>query len=320
MSKAKKWFIIAFSLILIGLIIFGAVMAMLNWDFTKLSTNKYETSNYEIDKSFKDISIITNTADVVFTASENAQCSVECYEQKNVKHTVSVKDGILVIEVVDSRKWYEHIGFNFGTPRVTVYIPKGEYDALSVKASTGDIEIPSDFNFASIDASVSTGDVGCYASASDLIKIKASTGDINVDSISAGALDLTVSTGKVTVSGVKCEGNAAIRVSTGKAFLTDIACKDITSSGNTGDISLKNVVASGKLTIERSTGDVTFEKCDADELFVTTDTGDVTGSLLSDKIFIVNTDTGKKDVPKTTTGGICEITTDTGDIKITIRK
>ena len=54
------------------------------------------------------------------------------------------------------------------------------------------------------------------------------------------------------------------------------------------------------------------------ELFVETDTGDVRGSLLTEKTFIVQTDTGSVDVPETTTGGKCEITTDTGDIEIEI--
>ena len=52
---------------------------------------------------------------------------------------------------------------------------------------------------------------------------------------------------------------------------------------------------------------------------VTTDTGDVRGSLLTDKVFLTETDTGDIDVPKTTTGGRCQITTNTGDIKISIK-
>ena len=51
---------------------------------------------------------------------------------------------------------------------------------------------------------------------------------------------------------------------------------------------------------------------------VTTDTGDVKGTLLSDKIFFAETKTGRKDVPKTTAGGKCEIKTDTGDIIISV--
>jgi len=63
---------------------------------------------------------------------------------------------------------------------------------------------------------------------------------------------------------------------------------------------------------------VEFTACDAGEIVIETDTGDVEGTLLSDKIFITETDTGRIDVPKTTTGGRCQITTDTGDIKIKI--
>lgn len=44
----------------------------------------------------------------------------------------------------------------------------------------------------------------------------------------------------------------------------------------------------------------------------------MTGSLLSDKIFFAQSDVGSVDVPKTTTGGICEITTATGAIEMTI--
>jgi len=63
---------------------------------------------------------------------------------------------------------------------------------------------------------------------------------------------------------------------------------------------------------------VVFEGCDAGEIYVDTDTGDVSGTLLSDKVFIVKTDTGKIDVPNSISGGRCEIETDTGDVKISI--
>ena len=174
--------------------------------------------------------------------------------------------------------------------------------------------------FKHVDISLSTGDVDFRASASEMIKIKTSTGDICAENISAGSLDLTVSTGKVTVSGATCERDVTVGVSTGKTYLTDTRCKSVISSGDTGDIYLNNVIATEKFSIERSTGDVKFDGSDATGIFVKTDTGDVTGSLLTDKIFITHTDTGDVDVPKTATGGKCEITTSTGDINIRIRK
>ncbi len=321
MSKTTKiWLIIGTSLVLIGCIIFGGVMTMLKWDFTKLSTGKYETNHYEITENFKSISIITNTADVVFLSSENSKTSISCYQQRNAKHFVAVKDGVLVIKIVDTRKWYEHIGINFSTPKITVYIPQGEYGKLSVKANTSNVEIPEVFKFTSVDISVSTGDVKNYASALEDVKIKTTTGDICIEDASAGSLDLTVSTGKVTVFGVTCENDTSVGVSTGKVYLTDLECKNFSSNGNTGDISFKNVIAKEKFFIKRTTGDIKLNSCDAAELFIKTDTGDVKGSLLTSKVFITKTDTGKIDLPKTTSGGLCEVETDTGDIIIEIKK
>ncbi len=317
-KRTKTGLIIASSLVLVGCILFGGVMTMLQWDFSKLSTTKYETNEYAIKEHYNNLSIVTDTADIMLVPSESVKSSVVCYEQKNVKHSVTVQDGTLVIEVVDTRKWYEYIGIHFGTPKITVSIPQGEYGALSVRSDTGDVEIPKDFQFEIIDISESTGDVTSDAAVSELLKIKTSTGDIRVENISAGALELSVSTGSVTVSEVACEGDVKIRVSTGKTALTDITCKNVFSSGNTGDISLKNVIAAEKFSIERSTGDVTFDGCDAAEIVAKTDTGDVRGSLLTDKVFITKTDTGRVDVPKTGIGGRCEITTDTGNIRIAI--
>ena len=222
--------------------------------------------------------------------------------------------------VFDERKWYEHIGINLGTPKITVYIPQGEYGALFVRSSTGNVEISKEFKFENIDISESTGNVTNYASASENIIIKTSTGNICVENVSAGTLDLSVSTGGITVSNVTCEGNVKINVSTGKTNLTNIECKNVVSNGNTGDISLNNVIAAEKFSIERSTGDVKFDGCDAAEIFVETDTGDVTGSLLYNNVFVVEADTGRVDVPKTATGGKCEITTATGDINISIKQ
>lgn len=319
MSKsAKIWLIVAGSLVLIGCIIFGGVMTMLKWDFLKLSTEKYETNTHEINEEFNNISVKTSTADVRFVPSEDGECKVVCYEDKKEKHDVSVQDGTLTIEAFSEKKWYDYIGITFKSPKITVYLPTSEYDLLAIKESTGDIEISKDFKFESIDISLSTGDVKNYASATDLIKIKTSTGDINIENVSAGAFDLSVSTGDITASSIECASEFKVSVSTGKTKVSDVNCQSFVTSGSTGDVIMKNVIATEKFSIKRSTGDLKFEKCDASEILVKTDTGDVKGSLLSDKIFMVETDTGKIDVPQSTSGGKCEISTDTGDIKISI--
>ena len=299
MSITKILLIIAISLVVAGSIIFVCAMTSIGWDFSKLSRAKYVTNSYDIDEPYKEISIKAETADIVFAVSEDSSYRVECYEQERVKHEVSVKDGTLMIAINDTRAWHDYIGFNFGFPKIIVYMPAGEYGALSIKLSTGNVEVSRDFCFDNIDISGSTGKITNFASAKGDVKLEVSTGKILVSNISAGSLDVKVSTGDANISSVRC-----------KSFASD---------GSTGDIELEDVIAEERLTIKRNTGDISFDGCDAGELFIQTSTGNVEGSLLSEKIFIVDTDTGSKKVPSSTVGGKCEIKTDTGNIKISIK-
>ncbi len=313
------WLIVAASLILLGAIIFGGVMMSLNWNFKKLNTTKFETNTHTVSDSFDSIVIDTDTADIIFLPSEDEDCKVVCNEQANLKHSVEVADGTLTVKRIDTRKWYEHIQiFSFEKTSVTVYLPQSEYNSLSIGADTSDVSIPNKFKFDSINVIVSTGDVTCSASTSAKMSIKTSTGNVKLENLSAGSIDISVSTGRVTASSVVCGGDIKFKASTGDATLTNITCANLTSKASTGKLIMNNVIASGNFDIERDTGDVRFEMCDASEITIVTDTGDVKGTLLSDKIFIANTDTGRKDVPETTTGGKCKIATDTGDIKISI--
>lgn len=320
MRKTAAGLAAAAALILIGCIIFGGVMTVAKWNFGKLSTVKQEINEYEISGKFSNITVETDTADIRFVLSNDGKCRVECLEEEKAKHSVATQDDTLVIKLINKKKWYDYIGFNFGSPKITVYLPNAEYGNLFIKESTGDIEIPKDFQFESVDIALSTGDAACFASALELMKIKTSTGRICVENTSAGACELSASTGRVTVSNVICKGDINIKISTGKTNLTGITCKNLTSSGSTGDITLQNVIAAEKLFIKRSTGDIRFDGADAAEIFMETDTGDVVGSLLTGKVFIANTDTGSVDVPKTMTGGRCELSTNTGNIKITVKQ
>ena len=318
MRKMKIKLVIATALIIIGTIIFIGGMAMSNWNFKALSTRKMQTMEYEIIENFTDISIIENTADVVFEIADNGKCKVVCYEETNAAHTVSVEDGALKISVSDKKTWLDYIGFNFSTPKITVYLPVGAYDKLKIESNTGDVFIPSELKLGSIDVEINTGGVECQASATETIRIKTTTGDIKLTNVSADAVDLTVSTGQITASGINCAGDISMTVSTGKVLLSDTKCKNLTSSGNTGGITLDGVIATEKLSINRTTGDVKLDCSNAGEILIETNTGDVEGTLLSEKIFITHTSTGNVNVPKSTTGGVCEITTTTGDIDISV--
>ena len=323
MSTATKiWLIAAAVLILIGLIITLVAMVIQDFKMGNFSTTKFETNIHDITDEFTNISIDTSTADITFLPSSDGKCRVECYEKKNINHLVSVSDGTLKITENDTRKWYEHIEiFSFGKTAVTVYLPEKEYASLTVECSTGDVKIPNDFSFGNIDVIANTGDVLCSASVSGKVKIHLSTGDATLDSIGTPEeIAVRVSTGDIRIDATSSSGDIHTRVSTGKTTLKNVTCKSLFSVGSTGDLTLTNVIANGIFSIERDTGDIKFTDCDAAEIFIKTTTGDVEGSLLSSKIFFATTDTGKVRVPHMTEGGKCEITTDTGDIKVQIVK
>ncbi len=300
-KKTKIWLIIAFSLFIIGCVIFVGVMSTLKWDFRKLSTVKYETSEYEITEEFNQILATTTTADIVLMPSEDGKCKIVCYEKTKVKHQVKVESGQLIIEAHDERRWYEYINlFSFESPKITIYLPADMLVSLSVSGNTGNVEIPSGFSFTDID-------------------VKVSTGNVKITGVSANTIGIEASTGKVTLTSVECSGDTSVTVKTGDTKLSSVTCGNLFSKGNTGDIEMKDVIANDNFNIERDTGDVEFKGCDAGEISIATSTGDVEGSLLSEKIFIAQTSTGDVDVPKSTSGGICEITTSTGDIEIEIK-
>ncbi len=294
--KTKVLLIVGASLVIIGCIVFGGAMSILKWDFTKLSTTEYETNEYVISEAFRDIYVVTDTADIVLVPSKDDKISVTCREQKNIKHSVTVEDGVLTVEIKDTRKWYEHIGISIGSPEIRISVPEGEYGKLYVKGSTGQVVIPENFQFLSIDIAQSTGKIENYASAKEEVKLTVTTGIIRVENISAQSLELNVSTGKTELFGVECNS--------------------LISTGNTGKMVMTDVIAREKLSVERSTGDVELNRCDGGEIFIETSTGDVEGSLLSDKIFSVDTSTGKIRVPDGGKGGGCRIVTSTGDVHI----
>ena len=321
--STKLWLLAAAALVALGMLAFVCVMTLNHWDFAALGSpvvNELVTRTVPIGEDFRDISVSSDTADISFLPSADGKCSVVFCVPSDAQASAAVRSGTLCIEVTDAEgSWLDRFSlFTAGSSSIAVYLPKAEYAALTVDEHTGEITLPEDFSFESVRIAASTGDVSCCASASGSVQIETDTGMIDVENVSVGALALSVTTGRVELHGVDCAGDLGLTVTTGKALLADVACKSFASAGSTGDITMENVTVEALLSIERSTGDVRFARCDAGELSVTTDTGDVTGTLHTEKLFLTKSDTGRIEVPETTSGGTCRITTGTGNIQLRI--
>lgn len=319
MKKTRKsTFLIAGLLCVAGLVIGLVSLIAVGFDYQKLSTVTFETNTYEITEAFDAIAIDIDIADICFLPSEDGVCKVVCREEEKLKHTATVENGTLVIGTMDTRKWYEYIGMSFEDSDLTIYLPEFEYSSLIIKSDTSDVEMPKDFQFETVTLETDTGEVKWNASVPGVLKMRGDTGSIKVSAVSFGDLDIKTATGNIAIDSAQVEGALTLETDTGKIQVNGATCTNINLHSDTGEITLKNTVASEHCAVESTTGEVSFDGFDAATIVVKNDTGDVTGTLCSEKVFLTQTQTGQIEVPKTTTGGTCEIRTSTGDIEIKI--
>ncbi len=101
----KKWILVATVLTIVGAVIFAGALAVVKFDFIKLSTQKLETNTYEFNEDFESISVNVETAAVAFMPSDDGLCRIECVEEENLTHSAKIENGTLTIAAVDSREW-----------------------------------------------------------------------------------------------------------------------------------------------------------------------------------------------------------------------
>ena len=197
---------IIFLLLVVGILLYSLVRPC-----------ELETHEYEIKENYKDIKIVTDTADIQFILSEKPNTFIVCEEEKNANHSVMVKENTLRIEVNDNKKWYEDIGINLRAPKITVYLGKSEYGNISLKTDIGNILL---------DNIIVTGKIA----------IETDTGNVKFEECDASEVFIETDTGNVTGS-----------------FVTD---KVVFAESDTGNIDIPKVIADEKCEIITETGNI----------------------------------------------------------------
>ena len=266
--------LIASALMITGATILGIGIA--NTDFSaQLIKKEYDLAPWS------DMEIEVDTADFDLVASKESTYKVIVEEREKEYYTVNVENDKLVIESVDTRKWYENIfELNFRRMKVTVLAPASAFGEAEFTSSTGTIHIPNDFSFKNLHIRCSAGYINLDTQAEEGINIEASTGNIDA---------------KVTT-------------------------QDLTIGATTGRITLRDTVLTRHMYIHASTGRITLNDCDAKSLNLETSTGNIDAILLSPKEFEVITSTGKVHIPPSVENeGFCRVRTTTGNINISIK-
>lgn len=298
--KTKIPLIIISVLLFSGLLIIASLLAKNSRIFSEIS--ELQINTHTVTEDFDSFYIKTDVADLEFMVSDNNICKVECREEKDFPHSVRVENNTLFITCKE-KKLFDFSPINFSSVKITVYLPKDGYSALTVSGSTGNITVPENLVFANSDISITTGDVNFCASVSKNANI-------------------TSTTGKISVFDAEIKENLTANVKTGKCTLNNVTCNGLTSTGTTGEIALTDVCSKGNFSVKRTTGNITLSGCDGKNISLTATTGDITGTLNSPKTFETQSNTGKISVPsypESSANGICSISTGTGDINISVK-
>ena len=246
MKASIIWGVAIFALVLVvGIVLYSFLIA-----------SKLKTHEYEIKENFKDILITTDTADIQFIISEGPNSFVVCEEEKNANHSVTVKENTLRIEAVNNKKWYEYIGINISTPKITVYLTKSEYGNISLKTNTGNISLNNIIATGKMAIKIDTGNVKLANCDASEFTIETGTGNVLLDdAIATGKLSIKTNTGNVKFEA--CDASEVfIETDTGNvtgSFLTD---KVVFAESKTGSIDIPKVIADEKCEVITDTGNI----------------------------------------------------------------
>lgn len=329
----RKVNIVGAVLFCVGLLLVFGVLIFAGFAFDEIA--HINEATVEFEENFHSIFVDTSSVSVIVKPSTDGREKMDVKYENGVEVTWEIKDGELNIK--QETAWYKET-VNFGNCSVTLYLASEQYKSIKVDGSTTDVTIDG-VGFENAEIHASTGDITINANVL-ATTVEVSTGNVTLNGLSGKSLSATTSTGDVVLKDVTLEGDATFSTTTGEVSLNKVTlkgnttvrtsngdvewasvmAKDLSVKTSTGDVELKDVVLSGNMKLETKTGDIEFERCDAATLQIKTSTGDVEGSLLTSKIFYTTTSTGDVSVPKSTDGGLCQVTTSSGDITFIILK
>lgn len=157
----------------------------------------------------------------------------------------------------------------------------------------------------------------CTAATADL---ETTSGEIRVRTVTLDSLTAQTGSGDIHMESVTVTEAADLETTSGEIALLYTTCGTLTAETGSGDVELADSTVATHLQAKTVSGDIRFARADAATLNLKTTSGSVSGSLLTPKIFYTDTTSGSVDVPKSTEGGLCEIQTTSGSIRITIEE
>lgn len=270
-----------------------------------------DTLDYQkLDKGFSGeitaLCIDCDGQDVYIRPSADRNCRVSCTGFGGTEYSVELVNGVLFVTSKGETLESVFLRLFAGEAKVTVELPPQyfhePYESLEVSTASGDILVEEGLIFQRCDLTASSGDVSFLADVWGRMNIETSSGDIKLaDSSSAFSVH------QVTLS----TSSGDIRVEGQNAF-------SLSAQNASGDVTLDSCEIY-ELTVSCTSGDVELRYVDLESCNLQTISGDVSAGIGKTMDFHCSTTSGDIDIPPPATkGGLCQITTTSGDIRVWI--
>lgn len=314
----KKSVRIALLMIAAGLCIVLIALCLARFDFAALLAKNHETQTVAVEEAFDRIVVESDSFDVSVIPAADGACRVTGPVDETVSFTVEVSDGELRVASKEEKPWYAYISISISAKdSVVVELPEAEYAVLDVACASGNVSIDSKFSFAQVDVVCASGSIDCRADA-DTMELTTTSGEIFVSGGDFGTVSLQTASGSIDAGDLCAKVFDAVS-SSGNVRLSQIRADSVRLKTSSGSAALTGVIAENALQAEASSGNIRLDRCDADNLRLTVTSGEIRGTLLSPKRFeFAEIGSGRISVPKDADGGLCTLTTGSGDIRIEI--
>lgn len=294
------------------LVIAGGVLMLATFP-TMLSeyrrNDSYTAYSENLKTSYDSIEISTINANLTVTNTADGIPAVDAETDPAFRVNIESKDGKLMIEEVDLRKWYQKIGIFSPKPgKIEVRLADGIYPSLIANSANGDINIKADLQtiaFETIIAEATNGDSYVHIPV-DMVTVKSVNG--NISFVIGHGSDPVTGLGQTgAVFGMTINGNI-IDVSFAQIkSLTSGNGSIHTSGANTGMV---------KLYVKTTNGDIELDRIYGQDIRVESVNGDVTASLWRPMTCTATTKNGRVKIPEEGGEYSIEISTVNGDITV----
>ena len=293
MKKGKKLALIIAEIVLaVGLAVTVASLAISDFNVSELFGNQktsYEVSDFD---AFERISIRESFCNVRIESTAGDPY-IEYTGSGSVTHNATVDDGMLVIEGVDGRKWYEKI-LSFVDSDLTLYLPHITGYEIEITTSSGNVTVAGGISAKSVNITTVSGNVECGSDASEGATVEATSGNVSFNG---------------------CHGKRiSAKTTSGEIYAGGAICLEASFESSSGEVELEGVNVRDSLNVKTTSGNIELDECDSAALKLISTSGNISGELLSSKIYMAKSTSGNINVPLGVSGGICEITTNSGNI------